>query len=145
MTHNLTPDQKLLGMYRFQLTIVLLLCHRHPDRLPSTRYQFNCDQHNDGNLCNWLMTFPARINLGQIAFVIPRPSAPPPAPPPAPSCTGLGDWCNVDDHHCQTGHDNSGLISVTKLASPTPDGCTEVIPRAPNRPWLLSCACACVW
>ena len=34
-------------------------------------YQFNCASYNDPKTCNYLHTFPARLNLGQLAFVLP--------------------------------------------------------------------------
>eukprot|EP01051_Picozoa_sp_SAG22_P017729 SAG22_NODE_2805_length_2196_cov_1.859323_1_plen_174_part_10 len=34
-------------------------------------YQFNCQDFNDPALCNYYHQFPARVNLGQLAFVVP--------------------------------------------------------------------------
>jgi hypothetical protein len=56
-------------------------------------YQFNCARYNDPALCGWMMNFPARVNLGQLSFVLA--AAPhPPAPPPQKHCTGIGMWCS---------------------------------------------------
>ena len=55
-------------------------------------YQFNCDHYNDPALCGWMMNFPARINLGQLSFVLA--GAHPPARPPPAHCTGIGTWCS---------------------------------------------------
>ena len=53
-------------------------------------YQFNCAAHNSAKLCEYLMGFPQRIGLGQLAFVLPArdapaAAAPPPPPPPGPT------------------------------------------------------------
>jgi hypothetical protein len=75
------------------------------------------------------MNFPARINLAQIAFILPVDPPPPPTPPPPPmtGCTGLGDWCNTGDVACIKGQSgDAGLITVTKAVSPPPGGCSEV-------------------
>jgi hypothetical protein len=75
------------------------------------------------------MNFPARINLAQIAFILPVDPPPPPTPPPPPmtGCTGLGDWCNTGDVVCIKGQSgDAGLITVTKAVSPLPGGCSEV-------------------
>ena len=46
-------------------------------------YQFDCSTYNAQTTCDFLMHFPARLNLGQLAFVLPgrSPSASPPTPP----------------------------------------------------------------
>ena len=36
-------------------------------------YQFNCDKYNDPALCQWWMNFPARVDLGQLSFVLAEP------------------------------------------------------------------------
>ena len=37
------------------------------------KYTFKCSKYNDGGFCKYLMTFPARVNLGQLAFILPSP------------------------------------------------------------------------
>ena len=38
-------------------------------------YQFNCKVYNAGGKCDFLHDFPARLNLGQLAFVLPGAAA----------------------------------------------------------------------
>lgn len=115
--------------YRYENVTVSSLDPRRPGNR-SVPYQFDCANYNDPALCNYLYMFPARTNLGQLSFVLPKPKAPPtPAPTPM-ECTGLGNWCNSGDTSCRHskrsfGH---GVISVIKAASPVPGpmGCNEI-------------------
>ena len=60
-------------------------------------YQFDCSSYNDPALCQFMHTFPARVGLGQLAFVTPNPSSHSPSLPlpPPQVCSGLGAWCNT--------------------------------------------------
>lgn len=59
-------------------------------------YQFNCASHNDPGLCNYLYIFPARVNLGQLSFVLPGAAR---KHGPFAGCSGMGGWCNTHSAH----------------------------------------------
>jgi hypothetical protein len=67
-------------------------------------YQFNCQVYNAGGKCDFLRDFPARLNLGQLAFVLPGAAAAATAGGGGGGgggggarggCDPLGAWCNT--------------------------------------------------
>lgn len=82
-------------------------------------YQFNCGRYNNPALCNYLMNFPARVNLGQLSFVLPGADPLPPSGPVS-GCSGLGGWCNtgtVRKDPKTGGYTCDNIIHVTPAAS----------------------------
>ena len=121
-------------------------------------YQFNCADYNDKALCDcenrallfFLLpasptntlrlrsadqhNFPARVNLGQLAFVLPGRSpnhAGPHSTGPHPGCSGVGSWCNtaqvVKDHSSGgfTCKDQIEVVASAAAATTGTGGCNE--------------------
>ena len=63
-------------------------------------YQFNCADYNDPALCSYQHQWPARVNLGQLSFVLPGRQLPPTpvvdslSSTAKPGCQAVGTWCN---------------------------------------------------
>lgn len=78
-------------------------------------YQFNCDQYNDPVLCHdFWYNFPARVNLGQLGFILAEHGTPPPPGGPYKGCSGIGEWCS-DATWCET----EAKITVSPASLPT--------------------------
>jgi hypothetical protein len=97
-------------------------------------YQFRCSEYNDQKLCDYMHRWPARINLGQLSFVL-ADQQPAPTPPPTPqpnmtNCTGLGQWCNTG------AVDSKGSCrNIMQVASVPGTACNKTASCSPGKGW----------